>query len=317
MGNRARIQHIGWSAAGCVAFLFVLAFIASAQSGSGLPAADQSDPAEAEQQEQLMQRYEKMVQYNLDNEHTLPSSLIDSMMVQLEPLPVADRIAAWADYFERRGDVTYLFGLAPEGYVSAGRLVDDFKTDCVLFFYRATELGRSSNAVEAVQFAYGTRFHGALLADVVSDEGRVDYNSPVHLDYSEDIVRSGIWGREITSTLGTPVADQAGTERYAPGAVSYVPKDSIDFRRFQNGDLVFFVSDETTPSGQKVRESGALIGHIGIVRVENGEAQLIHAASKGLPGFYEGNSVVRVPLAVYLERVENWKGILATRIENF
>lgn len=264
-----------------------------------------------------MQRYEKMVQYNLDNGHTLPSSLIDSLMAQLEPLPVGDRIAAWADYFWKRGDVTYLFGLDPVGYVSTGRLVDDFQTDCVLFFYRTTELGRSSNAIEAVQFAYGTRFHGALLADVVSPDGRVDYSNPVHLDYSEDIVRSGIWGREITDILGAPVADQAGTERYAPGTVSYVPKAAIDLTKFQNGDLVFFVSDETTPTGKKIRESGGLIGHIGVIQLAQGQVYVIHAASRSLPDLYSGNTVVRAPLATYLDRVENWKGVIATRIENF
>ena len=72
-------------------------------------------------------------------------------MQAISSLALGDRIAAWANYFWGRGDARYHFGLEDGGYANAGRLVDDFATDCVLFFYRTTELGRSSNALEAVR----------------------------------------------------------------------------------------------------------------------------------------------------------------------
>jgi hypothetical protein len=275
------------------------------------------EPTDSLQQERLMQRYEQMVQFNLDQPYALPSATIDSLMQRLASRPVGERIAAWADYFQQRGDAGYLFGLAAEGYVGQGRLVDDFQTDCVLFFYRTTELGRSSSAIEAVQFAFGTRFYGATLEEVVSDQGRVDYDSSVHLDYTIDIVRSGIWGRDITATLGEAVIDQVGTDRYPAGSVHYVPKESVRWAQWQDGDIVYFVTDEKSAAGARTREVGAIIGHLGIVKVEGGQVYLIHAASKGLEGLYEGGRIAKVPLKTYLERVETFKGILATRIENF
>ncbi|MBD3236408.1 MAG: DUF1460 domain-containing protein [Candidatus Eisenbacteria bacterium] len=282
----------------------------------GAAAADDALP-DSLQQERLMRRYEQMVQFNLDQPYTLPSATIDSLMQRLSARPVGERIAGWADYFHQRGDARYRFGLAEGGYVSEGRLVDDFHTDCVLFFYRTTELGRSSSAVEAVQFAFGTRFYGATLEEVVSDEGRVDYDSPVHLDYTVDIIRSGIWGQQITATLGETVADEAGTDRYPPGTVHYVPKQKVRWAQLQDGDIVYFVSDEATDAGRRTREVGAIIGHLGIVEVEGGQVYVIHAASKGLAGFYESGRVVKVPLKTYLERVETFKGVMATRIEDF
>lgn len=281
------------------------------------PAAAAAGTPEEEQQERLMQRYEKMVQFNLDNDRALPSTVIDSLMARFQHFEVGERIAAWADHFWRRGDAKYLFGLAPDGYVSKGRLVDDFRTDCVLFFYRTTELGRSSSAVEAVQFAFGTRFYGATLEEVVRADGGVDYDSPVHLDYTVDIIRSGIWGQEITELLGSSVADEAGSSRYESGSVRFVPKKTIAWEKLQSGDIVYFVSDETTDSGKKLRKIGAIIGHLGIVRIEGGQIYLMHAASKGLEGLYQGGKIEKVALRTYLERVESFKGIMITRIENF
>lgn len=270
-----------------------------------------------EQQARLMQLYDRMIQFNLKDPQALPEQEINAQMSKLDRLAVGEKIAAWAEYFHKRNITTYRFGLKPGGYANEGRLVDDFRPDCVLFFYRVTELGRSSTALEAVQFAFGTRFYGATLEDVVSQGGRVDYDSPAHLDFTVDIVRSGIWGKEITDTLGVAVSDDAGSTRYPPGDVKYLPKGNINLPLLQDGDIVYFVSDETTDHGKTVRESGALIGHLGIIKVERSDPYLIHAASSGLEGIYEGGKVEKVKLAIYLERVESFKGIVATRIESF
>ncbi|MFH1143623.1 MAG: hypothetical protein V1774_03680 [Candidatus Eisenbacteria bacterium] len=302
--------------------LFTASVLSAGTGGGEVPAtAGGVEPAMAESEEaaqaRLMALYEKMIQFNLDHAHTLKSGTIDSLMAQYAELPLGEKIAAWADYFWQRGDAVYLFGLADGGYVREGRLVDDFRTDCVLFFYRVTELGRSSSALEAVQFAFGTRFYGAILEDVVDAQGRVDYDSPVHLDYSIDMVRSGIWGQEITSQLGDVVADQAGSTRYAPQSISYLPKQNLDPARLMDGDIVYFISDESTAAGRALRDAGAMVGHIGVIKIERGEPQLIHAAARGLDGLYVGGKVEKLPLQTYLARVENFKGLLATRIENF
>jgi hypothetical protein len=307
-----------------IAGILVMSTVAMGWFGSTAAMADRADrtgtTAENNaQQERLMQRYERMIAFNLDNAHTLPSALVDSLMAQFRDLPLGDRIAAWADYFWRRGDARYLFGLAEGGYAVEGRLVDDFATDCILFFYRTLELGRSSSALEAVQFAYGTRFYGAALETVVSPEGRLDYDNPVHLDYTLDIIRSQIWGKDVTRSLGSAVRDRTGTARYDPDSVQvyYLPRDALAPAAMRNGDVVFFVSDESTESGRRLREQGVIIAHVGIIRIENGIPQLIHPASKGLEGIYAGGKVEKLPLATYLQRVENFKGIMVTRVESF
>jgi|GEM_PF-1755221 len=268
-------------------------------------------------QRKLMARYEQMVNYNLDNDHTLPSSLIDSVMREYKALSIGDRIAAWADYFWTRGDVTYLFGLKSDGYVTQGRLIDDYATDCILFFYRVTELGRSSSALEAVQFAFGTRFLGASLEKIVDEDGKVDYNDPVHLDFTIDIINSGIWGRQVTKEIGRPTIDEAGSTRYDGGGLSFVASDQINYDRLQSGDVIYLVTDEKSTTGKKLREYGSIIGHVGIVRIEGADTYLIHPASKPIEGVYQGGKVEKVLLKTYLDRVETFKGIMATRIENF
>jgi hypothetical protein len=268
-------------------------------------------------QARLMELYDRMIQFNLQSAQALPEKEIDGRMADYASLPVGKKIATWADYFWQRGITIYRFGPNPGGYVQEGRLVDDFRTDCMLFVYRATELGRSSSALEAVQFAFGTRFYGAALEDVVDGEGRVDYDNPIHLNFAEEMIRSGIWGRDVSDSLGTTVADPVGTNRFPAGDVRYLPKAGLDYGRLRDGDIAFFVTDETTPAGKSVRETGTLVGHMGIVRLEAGDAHLIHAAAAGIAGIYEGGKVEKVRLRTYLDRVENFKGLIVTRIEGF
>jgi hypothetical protein len=294
--------------------LLVTVALARAQTAAqGGPSA----VSEEERQTRLMELYDRMVQFNLNSPHARPASEIDAEMARLAALPVGERIADWAEWFYLLGDTTYVYGRDPQGYVTQGRLVDDCHTDCVLFFYRTTELGRSSSALEAVQFAFGTRFYGASLEEVVRPDGRVDYDTPVHLEYAMDILRSGYWGADVTAAIGPAVTDEVGTSRYPAGTIQYVPKEKLALEKLQSGDIVFFITDERTPRGQSVRQGGDLIGHLGIVKVENGTPFLIHAASKGIAGLYPGARVEKIELAVYLKRVETFKGVMATRIENF
>ncbi|MBM3316789.1 MAG: hypothetical protein FJY75_02950 [Candidatus Eisenbacteria bacterium] len=308
-------KGLGWAGIGlraAVAVGLAAAFLAGAAGG----AATEMEEDEA-RQERLMQLYDRMIRFNLEGVQTLPEKEIDERMGEFSGVEVGKRIADWAEYFWKRGVTTYRFGLKPGGYAAEGRLVDDFRTDCVLFVYRTTELGRSSSALEAVQFAFGTRFYGASLEEVVDEEGRVDYDSPVHLDYAEEMIGSGIWGRDITDSLSVTVADPAGTERYPAGELRYAPKNLLDLSGLMDGDIVWFVADERTEAGRSVRAAGTQIGHLGIVRRDPDGTKLIHAAASGLEGHYEGGKVEKVPLATYLARVETWKGLVVTRIENF
>ena len=269
-----------------------------------------------EESEPILARFDTMVRFNLDNPNVLPSVEIDSLMQTVSSKPVGERIAYWADFFYRDGRARYLFGLDPGGYVTEGRLCDDFRTDCVLFLYRTTELGRSSSAREAVQFAFGTRFYGAGVDEAILPDGRVRYDHPAHHDYSEEIFRSGIWGQDVTATVG-PVRPDPGNERFPAGSISYVPKDQISYAAFQQGDLIFFVLDENRPKGAEGRQTGILIQHLGVVMRENTEVYLIHAAKNPLSGYYDGGKIEKVPLRTYLDRVDLFKGILVSRIEEF
>ena len=262
--------------------------------------------------DQLLQLFQRMVEHNLDNDHAAPTEEINGAMQRFQSLPLGQRIAAWASWFADRG-VAYQFGRDSGGYVDAGRIVDDQSTDCVLFMYRATELARSTTAEEAVQFAFGTRFYGASLESVVAPDGRVDYDDASHLDYSEDMIQSGVWGEDITTKLGAATETAQGPR----GAVTFIPRTSVPLDRLENGDIVWFVGDETGARSGASSEGGTIVHHIGIVDRTEGSVDLIHAAVKPLPGAYAHAGVVRVPLATYLERIDRFRGVVVTRLAEF
>lgn len=246
---------------------------------------------------------------------SLPVEVLEAHMRDWQDRPVGERIALWAELFRERGDATYRFGLLEGGYVAEGLLVQDFKPDCVLFFYRCTDLARSSTAQEAVLQALDTRFANAV-SPPVDEHGRVDYKNAAHIDYSLDIVRSGIWGRDVTSAVGVAIPDSVGTSRYPAGSFNYIPTAQLRTQNLRDGDHLFFVLDESSARGRKLREEyGLVVGHQGIARIVGDEVYLIHAASKDLPGEYSGNRVVRVLLRTYLERVDSHKGVLVARVE--
>jgi hypothetical protein len=258
---------------------------------------------------------DRMLARNLAPAVSLPTPLIEQHMQEWRDRPVGARIALWADLFRARGDATYRFGLLEGGYVADGLLVQDFKPDCVLFFYRCTDLARSSPAPQAILRALESRFGGATPAPVDS-LGRVDYDNAAHIDFSLDIVRSGRWGRDVTREVGVAIADAAGTSRYPAGSFEYIPSAQLREHNLRDGDHLFFVLDEASQRGRKLRtEYGLVVGHQGIAHIVGDEVYVIHAASKDLPGVYTGNQVVRVLLRTYLERVDSHKGLLVTRVE--
>lgn len=206
----------------------------------------------------------------------------------------------------------YLFGLAAGGYAGEGLIIPaGGHHDCVSFMYRATELSRAASVRESLSWALRTRFAGAHPDSVVDAQGRCDYDRPEHLDYSLDMIRTGIWGRDITAELSGARADERGTSRYAAGSFAWVPERALETAELRPGDIVWFVLDPTDEKARRLREEyGLAIGHIGIL---GRDGRLRHAASKPLPGLYERPGVQTVDLGVYLERVERYGGVMVTR----
>lgn len=238
----------------------------------------------------------------------------DSILAAEQDLATAARVGAWARRFATADSVRYLFGLAGGGYAAGGELVADRTQDCVSLLYRCTELARARDHRDAARLALATRFAGADPAAVVRADGRVDYDHPAHLDYSLDMIRSGLWGDDVTATLTGARSDSTGSSRYAPGSFLYVPGAELQDGELQEGDIVWFVLSPQHAGARALREEhGLVIGHIGIVVREGGEARLVHAAVSGLEGHYAGGTVVTVPLAAYLPRVERFVGVCVTR----
>jgi len=228
--------------------------------------------------------------------------------------PTAAKVGLWARRFAAVDSVEYLFGPKAGGYVAEGDVVSDKKQDCVSLLYRVGELARARDHNDAVDWAMRTRFAGAQVSAVSNESGRVDYDHPAHLDYSLDMIRTGLWGREVTNKLSGATIDTVGSSRYAAGSFSYLPKKSLVLDELAEGDVVWFVLDPSHESGAKLRQKyGLVIGHIGIVVVEQNERILVHAASSDLAGWYEGGTVVQVPLLEYLARVEKFAGVMVTR----
>jgi hypothetical protein len=262
-------------------------------------------------------RLQRLLERNSDPVISLPETLLTERIQTWRALPVGARVARWAQLFATRTDNAYCFGPKPGGYVGDSLLVQDHKFDCVLLFYRCTELARAASARDAILVALSTRFAGGDPAHVVGPTGSVDYNDPAHLDYSEDFAATGLWGRDVTREIGAAVADADGTERYPAGSRYFIPTAAVAKARLQDGDLLFFVLNEKHDGARKLRQQyGLLIGHQGIVHRAGDTVNVIHAASSDLSGVYQGNRVVEVPLATYLQRVDRYKGIMVSRLDS-
>ena len=238
----------------------------------------------------------------------------DSLLAAEKDLATAVRVGRWARRFLEADGVTYLFGLDQGGYAAAGDLIRDDRQDCVSLMYRVTELARADDHRDAVAWALRTRFAAAPLDSVVDAQGRVDYDRPEHLDFSLDMIRSGHWGRNVTDSLTGARPDSVGSSRYPAGTFTAVPETDLVEQELAEGDILWLVLNPDDPAGAGLRrEYGLVIGHIGIVIVEEGRPWLVHAASSKLDPWYEGNTVVKVPVAVYLARVEKYSAVMVTR----
>jgi hypothetical protein len=289
--------------------LLLLIILAIATTGCA-----QSAPPVASDTKTASPRLAELYAYNAASPLLFPAAVLDSLLAAEQQLPTAQRIGLWARRFLADSTHVYLFGLEPGGYVAEGRLVDDDNLDCIALVYRVTELARAHDAVDAVTVALDTRFAGAPRDSLIADDGKVDYDRPEHLDYSLDMVRSGHWGEDVTNWLRGAVRDAHGSKRFAKGSFFLVEKAKLDPSELREGDLVWFVLDPAHPAARALRDQdGLVIGHAGVLIVEQGQPWVVHAASSALPGRYEGGRVVTLPLTEYLERVERFAGVIVTR----
>ncbi len=231
----------------------------------------------------------------------LPREEIQEFQTLWEDKPIGERIAFWAEKF-----IGVPYDDDPLGeYVSKATIVTDERVDCMYLTFRVVELALSRTPEEAVQIALDKRFH----SKGVLREGRVT-NYDDRFEYGEDMVDSGKWGRDVTSEVGRMMKIKGSRGK---DFAEILPADQLmrGMSRLKSGDLLFFAAK---PEKRKV---GEIIGHIGIVKVEetgkNPEGRkvfLIHAS--GRKG--RGGVVKKVLLKGYLSKTE-FLGVKITRFQ--
>jgi len=124
----------------------------------------------------------------------------------------------------------------------------------------------------------------------------------------EDAIDWALRTRFAGAVLDSVVGPDGRLDYDAPGHLDY----SLDM--IEEGDIGWFVLNPAHEGAAKLRrEHGLVIGHIGIIIVTEGQPWLVHAARSDLEGWYEGGTVVKVPLTEYLARVDRFAGIMVTR----
>ncbi len=199
--------------------------------------------------------------------------------------PIGEKIAFWAEKF-----IGAPYDDNPLGeYVSRSAIVADDRVDCMYLTFRTVELALSDSPEEAVSTALDKRFHSMGILD----RGRIT-NYESRFEYGEDMIKSGKWGREITSEIGKNIKIQAPRVK---GNMSAIPSAELlrQIARLKNGDILFFIKYP------EKRIKGEVVGHIGIVKTESqkgkSEVYLIHAA--GTKG--KGGAVKKILLTEYLK----------------
>lgn len=185
-------------------------------------------------------------------------------------------------------------------YVRKKVLVYDEEVDCMYLTFRAVELALSKNPKEAKEIALEKRF---FTKGILSPDGMV-LNYEDRYQYGEDMIDSGKFGEEITSALGKTILIEGSRGRKI---VPVIPKSEISniIHKFLSGDIIFFVK---APDRRVYDE---IVGHIGIIKVEDGQVYLIHASGrkngKGM--------VVKIPFPQYVNTMD-FIGIRVTRFKD-
>jgi hypothetical protein len=205
-----------------------------------------------------------------------------------------ERIAFWAEQF-----IDMPYDPDPLGeYVRNNVVVADERVDCMYHAFRSVELALGKDPADSITVALDKRFHGKGLIE----GGRVS-NYTERFRYGEEMIESGKWGREITAELGETIMLKGERGREL---IAMMRKQDIHriLRRFESGDLVFFVKDP------KKRVSGEIIGHIGIIKIEADKTYLVSAFGRK----NRGGNVKKILLSDY-GREMPFVGIKVSRLE--
>jgi hypothetical protein len=221
---------------------------------------------------------------------------IASFQKEIAGKPVGERIALWAEKF-----VGTPYDPDPLGeYVTKKVIVADERVDCMYLSFRAVELAMSLTPEEAVTIALDKRF---VNRGKLGNNGKV-LNYEDRFQYGEDMLDSGRWGREITEEFGK-VTEITGSSRYdsqprGRKKVKMVSKEDLlkslrsskssSSLNLRGGDFIFFIK-----SVEK-RKVGEIVGHIGIVKIEQRDIYLIHAG--GVKN--KGGEVKKVRFSEYI-----------------
>jgi len=220
---------------------------------------------------------------------------IQEFQRDLEERSVGERIAFWAEKF-----MGTPYDKDPLGeYVSKAAIVVDEKVDCMYLTFRAVELAISHTPAEAIQVALEKRFH----SKGILREGKVT-NYEDRFEYGEDMISSGKWGREITLDIGNTLRTKGSRGK---DFVDILLPDELyrGLRKLKSGDIAFFIKNP------EERKLGEIVGHIGILKVEQDQqAYLIHASGTK----ERGGMVKKVLLKDYVSQMP-FIGVKITRID--
>lgn len=216
--------------------------------------------------------------------------------------PVGERIAFWAETFLGKP-----YDPDPLGeYVRKGVVVADERVDCMYHTFRSVELALTLTPEEAVNEALRLRF---FTKGVLNDGKVINYED--RFQYGEDMIDSGKWGSEISSGLGKTIniKGSRGKEK-----VSILPKEEAmkedALRRLKDGDIIYFIKDPNK------RVVGEIVGHIGIIKIEQGIPYLTHASGvKTIKKNVNGGSVKKSGFYDYLKDMR-FVGIRVTRFSD-
>jgi hypothetical protein len=231
----------------------------------------------------------------LGTSFALTDEEIQKFQSDLKGRTIGERVAFWAEKF-----IGTPYDKDPLGeYVSRAAVVADERVDCMYLTFRAVELAISHTPAEAIQVALDKRFH----SKGILREGRVS-NYEDRFEYGEDMISSGKWGSEITLNIGNPFRIKGSRGK---DFVDILLPDELyrGLRKLENGDIVFFIKNP------EERKLGEIVGHIGILKVEQDqEVYLIHASGTK----ERGGMVKKVLLKDYVSQMP-FIGVRITRID--
>lgn len=218
-------------------------------------------------------------------------------------LSLGEKISFYADQF-----IGTPYDRIPIGlYVDTRRLITDNEVDCMYLVFRSIPLALADgDNKKAFDIACNKMFHDRCKLD---SKGFVT-NYETRFDYSEDMIMSGKWGKNIYKDNQMTKMKGSRMYKYFP----YIPsqefiKNQALQKEVKKGDIVFFVKRLDLRS----KTANEIIGHLGILDVVDGKIYLTHAS--GHKSFKKPQGkVVKVPLIDYLKEMKRFAGIYISRM---